>query len=164
MYRYTLMPDLDDNSRSQKIWRRVLYSIVLTSVEFFLAVVAILVGVPVILDPFTLSFVAGSITRLLPVWMVDLWAAQFMLGGGITIWGITSGDFKVEQIGTLLLMTGSFVYAIALSTLLPTSFIAFVTYVLFVFAMGARYWVLGKLIKLTGRLNKRAKHDAEVKE
>jgi hypothetical protein len=162
MYRYLLLPDLlDAESTQQKIWRRVLYSVVLTSVEFFLAVVAVLVGVPVLIDPVALSLASGSLVHLLPFWLVDLWGGQFTLGGLITIWGITTSDFRIEQIGTLLLMTGAFVYALALSFILPASWIAFVTYLLFVLAMGARYWVLGRLIKLTGRLRKRAIHNAE---
>lgn len=152
------MPELTESSKN-KIWRRVLYSIVLTSVEFFLAILAVLAGVPVLLDPFTLSLVPGSVAKLLPVWMVDLWGAQLVLGGSITIWGIAIADFRIEQIGVLLLMSGAFVYMIALITLLPTSYLAFITYVLFVLAMAARYWVLGRLIKLTGRLKRRFLRD-----
>lgn len=66
--------------------------------------------------------------------------------------GIIKGDFRIEQIGVLLLMSGSFVYMIALLGLLPGSWVAFITYLLFVLAMAARYWVLGKLIKMTGKL------------
>jgi hypothetical protein len=164
MNRYILMPDLLEESAQQKLGRRIFYSIVLTSVEFFLAVVAVLVGIPVLLDPVGLSLVSGSLVHLLPSWLVDLWGAQFTLGGAITIWGITGSDFRIEQIGTLLLMTGAFVYALALVFLLPSSWAAFVTYVLFVLAMAARYWVLGRLIKLTGRLVKRVKHDAKEGE
>ena len=164
MYRYILIPETKDNNTQHKIWRRVLYSVVLTSVEFFLAVVAILVGIPVLLDPVGLSLVSGSLAQLLPFWLLDLWAGQFTLGGIVTIWGITSSDFRIEQIGTLLLMTGAFVYALALAFLLPTSWVAFITYILFVMAMAARYWVLAKLIKLTGRLQRRVRRDAEKGE
>jgi hypothetical protein len=85
--------------------------------------------------------------------MVILWASQMTIGGGTTIAGIVTGDFRIEQIGVLLLLSGAFVYSLALLTLFPASFMALVTYVLFVLAMAARYWVLGKLIKMTGRLN-----------
>lgn len=163
MYRYILMPDLEESTKN-KIWKRIFYSVVLTSVEFFFAIVAVLTGIPVLLDPIHLSLVPGSLTRLLPVWMVDLWGAQFFLGGVTTMWGIASSDFRIEQIGVLLLTSGAFVYALALLTLLPGSWIAFVTYLLFVMAMFARYWVLGRLIKLTGRLNKRVRRGKENKE
>ncbi len=152
--RFILMPELEEAVKN-KLWRRIFYSVVLTSVEFFLAIVAILAGIPVLLDPIGLSLVAGSLAKLLPFWLIDLWGLQFLLGGGITVWGIVAEDFRAEQIGVLLLMTGAFVYALALTTLLPGSWIAFVTYILFVLAMAARYWVLGRLIKLTGRLKKR---------
>lgn len=152
--RYMLMPDLEGNIGS-KFWRRVLYSIALTSVEFFLAIVAVLTGIPVLLDPFTLSLVPGSLAQLVPIWLADLWGLQLLLGGVVTIWGITSDDFRIEQIGVLFLLSGAFIYTIALATILPGSWVAFITYVLFVLAMGARYWVLGRLIKLTGRLKKR---------
>ena len=154
MLRYILMPELATDSTSTKIWRRIFYSVVLTSVEFFFAIVAVLTGIPVLLDPFTLSLVPNSIVQLLPIWMVDLWGGQFLLGGGMTIAGIVMGDFRIEQIGVMLLGTGAFVYTLALLTILPGSWVAFITYILAVLAMAARYWVLGRLIKLTGRLNK----------
>jgi len=160
--RLILMPELEESTKN-KIWRRVFYSVVLTSVEFFLAIVAILTGIPVLLDPFTLSLVPSSVAKLLPLWLVDLWGAQLLLGGGITVWGIVAGDFRIEQIGVLLLMSGALVYTIALVTLLPGSYLAFITYVLFVLAMAARYWVLGRLIKLTGRLKRRFLRDASKK-
>src|ERR1043166_8976570 len=154
MLRYILMPELATDSTSTKIWRRIFYSVVLTSVEFFFAIVAVLTGIPVLLDPFTLSLVPNSIVQLLPIWMVDLWGGQFLLGGGMTIAGIVMGDFRIEQIGVMILGTGAFVYTLALLTILPGSWVAFITYILAVLAMAARYWVLGRLIKLTGRLNK----------
>lgn len=153
-YRYILMPELEESTKN-RVWRRVFYSIVLTSVEFFFAVVAVLTGFPVLLDPVGLSLVPSSLAKLLPFWMVDLWGGQFFLGGVTTIWGITSSDFRIEQIGVLFLTTGAFVYMLALITILPASWVAFVTYGLLVLAMAARYWVLGRLIKLTGRLKKR---------
>jgi presenilin-like A22 family membrane protease len=158
------MPELEDNSTTQKIWRRVFYSIVLTSVEFFLAAVAILTGLPVLLDPFSLSLVPGSVTQLLPQWMVIMWGGQALAGGGLTITGITMGDFRIEQIGVLLLFGAAFIYSCALFTILPGSWVALVTYILFTLAMAARYWVLGKLIRLTGRLNKKVNADTAREE
>lgn len=155
MYRMILMPELlPEEGTSKKAWRRVFYSIVLTSVEFFLAIIALIAGLPVLLDPISLSLVPGSLVQLLPQWMVILWGTTLTLGGATTITGIVSGDFRTEQIGVLLLLSGAFVYTMALTTLLPGSFMAFCTYILFCLAMAARYWVLGKLIKMTGRLNK----------
>lgn len=157
MYRMILMPDLvPDEGNHKRALRRVFYSIVLTSVEFFLAILCLIVGLPVLLDPISLSLVPGSLATLLPHWMVILWASQMTLGGGTTIAGIVTGDFRIEQIGVLLMLVGAFVYTIALATLFPASFMAMVTYLLFVLAMGARYWVLGRLIRMTGRLNRKA--------
>jgi hypothetical protein len=90
----------------------------------------------------------------MPVWMVDMWGFQLVAGGLVTVTGISKGDFRLEQIGVLLLFGAAFVYSIALLMLLPTSWVVFITYVLFSLAMFARYWVLGRLIKLTGRLVK----------
>lgn len=160
MYRELLLPELNPDGEN-KVWRRIFYSVVLTSVEFFLALIAVFAGIPVILDPFALSLVPGSLTKLLPIWMVDLWGAQFLLGGGTTMWGIATSDFRIEQIGVLLLLCGAFVYALALVTLLPGSWVAFITYVAFAMAMAARYWVLGRLIKLTGRLKRRFLRDSK---
>lgn len=153
MERIILLPELEgEDSASQKIWRRIFYSIVLTSVEFFLAIICIFAGIPVLLDPVTLSLVPTSIVHLMPVWMVDLWGGQLVLGGMTTMVGIIKGDFRIEQIGVMLLMGAAVVYTIALLTFLPASWVVFVTYILFSLAMFARYWVLGRLIKLTGRL------------
>ena len=157
MYRTILMPEFDDGKGSKKvILRRVWYSVVLTSVEFFLAILALIVGLPVLLDPISLSLVPGSLAQLLPQWMVVLWGSQMAIGGATTMTGIVTNDFRIEQIGVLLLLSGAFVYSIALTTLLPSSFAVLVTYVLLALAMAARYWVLGRLIKMTGRLNKKA--------
>jgi len=154
MDRYILLPEIEQGTNAQKFWRRVFYSVVLTSVEFFLAIIAILAGIPVLLDPIGLSFVPSSLMKLMPLWMVDLWGLQMLLGGVTTSAGIIRRDFRIEQIGVLFLLSGAFVYSLALLTVLPGSWVALVTYVLFVLAMTARYWVLGKLIKLTGRLVK----------
>jgi len=157
MYRMILLPELVAGEGNHKrAWRRVFYSVVLTSVEFFLAVVALIAGVPVLLDPISLSLVPGSLAQLLPQWMVVLWGVQMVTGGAGTMAGIVTGDFRIEQIGVMLLLGGAFIYSLALALFLPASFMAFVTYILFVLAMIARYWVLGKLIKMTGKLNKTA--------
>lgn len=155
MYRLLLMPELEGTG-PKKAWRRIFYSVILTSVEFFLAIIAIIAGAPVLLDPISLSLVPNSLVQLLPQWMVILWGGQLFLGGIGTITGIMMGDFRIEQIGVLLLLSGAFIYTVALATLLPTAFMAFCTYVMFVMAMAARYWVLGKLIRMTGRLNQQA--------
>ncbi len=152
MYRTVLMPELDDTSTSQKLWRRIFYSVVLTSVEFFLALIAIMAGVPVLIDPFSLSLISASLVKLLPGWVIILWGVQMVLGGSITIGGILKGDYRIEQIGVLFLIAGAFIYWVALLFALPGSWVPFITYFFFMFAMAARYWVLGKLIKLTGRL------------
>lgn len=154
MDRFILMPELEGSEKS-KVWRRVFYSVVLTSVEFFLALICIFAGIPVLLDPITLSLVPSSIAHLLPLWMVDLWGLQLTLGGAGTIFGIVRDDFRIEQIGVMLLGAGAFIYMLALVAFLPGSWVAFITYLFFVLAMVARYWVLGRLIKMTGRLNKR---------
>lgn len=157
MYRMVLLPELvGDEGNSKRVWRRILYSVVLTSVEFFLAILAVIAGLPVLLDPVSLALVPGSVVQLLPQWMVILWGGQLTIGGIGTIAGIMMSDFRIEQIGVLLLLSGAFIYTLALVTLLPASFMAFCTYILFVLAMAARYWVLGKLIKMTGRLNQKA--------
>lgn len=159
MNRYILMPESNDDSTSQKIWRRVFYSIVLTSVEFFIALIAFIAGIPVLLDPFSLSLVSTSLVKLLPQWVIILWAVQMVAGGLTTIGGIVAGDFRIEQIGVLFLISGAFIYWVALLFALPGAWVPFVTYLFFVLALIARYWVLGRLIKLTGRLRYSLLHE-----
>lgn len=154
MDRLILRPELEINGKD-RIWRRVFYSVVLTSVEFFLALICIFAGLPVLLDPFTLSLVPDSVTHLLALWMVDVWGVQLTLGGGLTVFGIVKDDYRIEQIGVLFLGSGAFVYMLALIAILPGSWVAFITYLFFVLAMIARYWVLGRLIKATGKLRKK---------
>jgi hypothetical protein len=164
MERLILMPELTGTEKQGRWWRRAFNSIVLTSIEFFLAIVAVLVGVPVLLDPVMLTLVPNSIAHLLPVWTVDLWGLQFALGGGITMSGILKDDFRMEQIGVMLLASGAFVYMLALVFVLPGAWISFITYLLFVLAMIARYWVLGRLIKVTARLNRKIRESLPDKK
>lgn len=159
MYRFILMPELESEGGQKRALRRIFYSVVLTSVEFFLAVLALLSGVPVLLDPVGLSLVPNSLAAFLPHWMVIFWGGMLTAGGTTTIAGITMGDYRIEQIGVLFLLAAAFVYAIALVSILPGSFVALITYILFVLAMTARYWVLSKLIRLTGRLVKKVRED-----
>lgn len=140
MYRLFLMP------KTIGLWRRVLYSLALASLEALIAVLSVLGGLPILIDPSSVA--PTSITALLPHWMVRTWGAGLVLGGVTSLWGIVGDQYRIEQIGCVTLASVTFTYALALLPFLPASLLIMFTYVLFSIALMARYWVLGKVIKI----------------
>lgn len=133
-------------------WRRAFFSIVLASVEFFVAFLALIAGVPILLSPGLLA--PESILALMPQWMVYTWAGGLVGGGVLSIAGIATYSYRTERAGAMTLAMTAFIYVVALTTLLPVSWLAFITYLVFMLAMIARYWVLGKVLKAMGRVRK----------
>lgn len=131
-------------------YRRVLMALVLTSVEAFVAVLALLAGVPILFDPASLA--PTSVLRLLPVWAVYCWGAGMTIGGIGTFMGIVLEEYRLERIGVLALASTVTIFFLALIGFLPGSFVALLTFGLFSLSMYARYWVLGELIKVREEL------------
>jgi hypothetical protein len=132
--------------------RRVIYSLVLQSVEAFLAVLTILVSLPILLSP--KEFTPNTVQALLPQWLVWTWAIGLLLGGLTTLTAILKNSYRLERIGVATLAGTSSIYAIALSGSLPTTWLAMLTYIMFALAMMARYWVLGRLLRMNSNLAK----------
>lgn len=146
MQRLYLMPENPGR------WRRAFFSVVLASVEFFVAFLAVIGGLPILLSPTHLAPL--SIIALLPGWMIYIWAGGLVLGGLLSIVGILFYNYRIERAGAMTLAMTAFVFCIALVSLFPASWLAFITYLVFMLAMLARYWVLGKLITAIGRVRK----------
>lgn len=133
------------------VFRRMFTALILTSAEAFLAVLALLAGIPILLNPTALA--PTSILALLPVWAIMGWGAGMTIGGFASFIGIILEEYRLERIGVLALGSTVFIFSLALINFFPGSLFVFVTYVLFGLAMAARYWVLGKLIKIRERVN-----------
>lgn len=140
------------NASGKTVWQRVLQAFILTSVEAFLAVICLIAGIPVLIDPST--FAPASI-RALSGWFVYPWAVGMLSGGGLTLLGIGKGTLRLERMGIAILGAVSFVMSIALFGAPVVSALGIVTYVAFTFAMVARYWVLGQLINHRNELQSR---------
>lgn len=124
--------------------KRVLTALILTSVEAFVAVLCLLVGVPVLANPEVLA--PGAALGLFPGWTIYVWAAGLTVGGALSLVGIAFSEYRIERTGVLALMTTVGAFSFALLGGLPGSFMLFMVFVSFTVAMAARYWVLGRLI------------------
>lgn len=121
-------------------------ALILTSIEAFLAVLCLLVGIPILFNPEALA--PGSVLTLLPGWSIYPWGVCITLGGAVGLLGIMFSEYRLERIGVLLLGASMGVYSFALVGALPASFVGLLTFAFFSLAMSARYWVLGKLVKI----------------
>lgn len=144
MHKVFLMPE--GIGRFRRMW----WSVVLSSVEFFVAFLALVSGGPILLDPTSLA--PSTILGQMPLWMVYVWAGGLVLGGLFSLIGILTSSYRVERVGAMFLAMTAAVYCFALLPFLPTSWVAFSTYVIFTMTMLARYWALGKVIKVMARV------------
>lgn len=141
--------------------RRVVYSLVLQSIEAYLAVLAILVGLPVLLEP---RFTPGTVNSLFPTWMIIVWAGGLVVGGIVTLAAILSTNYRIERMGVSILWATTLTYALALSRALPNSLLPFMTYGMFALSMMARYWVLGRLLRMNSNLARLRKQVAALEK
>lgn len=129
--------------RSLKI---ALYSLMLTSVEAFVAVATLLSSIPILINPTELA--PGSILALLPGWALYPWAIGMALGGILSLGGILFVEYRIERMGVAMLTCVTAIYTLALIPLLLASLIPLVTYAIASLAMAGRWWVLGHHLKL----------------
>lgn len=80
--------------------------------ELFLAGIAVLNGVPLLLSD---RVRAASIEALLPEWLVVAWGLELLLGGLLTAGGLLGRKPDVERVGLLLLGPAALVYGLAIS-------------------------------------------------
>lgn len=127
-------------------WVKAYQSLVLTSIEAFLAAAAILSGMPVALHPENLA--PTSVLALLPPLAVIGWGVGLMVGGVLTLIGIMGPILRIERAGVFLLGTTAAVYgmAVVFQTQAARTLVSGVVFTMFALAMYARYWVLGRVI------------------
>jgi hypothetical protein len=128
----------------QAIYRRVVASLVLTSLELFLAVFCMFVSVPLLIKPESLA--PNSVLALMPKWAVYAWAAGLALGGICSFLGLLFTEYRLERMGVSLKIATVGVFTMAFASNLPRTFTVFILCLLFTLALVARYWVLGRLI------------------
>lgn len=145
---------MDRLGRTWHHLRRIVQNLLLASVEAFLAVLVILVGIPILIAPNTLS--PTSIATLLPLWGTYLWAACLILGGLLTLLGIAFWAIRLERAGVFLLGVVAAVFGMSiLLTVGPGAFIGIVTYFAFALAMFSRYWFLGRMMSIADDVRNR---------
>lgn len=130
--------------------RRAVHSLVLQSIEAFIALLCVMVGFPLLLAPERMS--PQSVEALLPPILVIVWAAGLAVGGMVTLAAIVADNYRIERIGIAILWGTVTVHAIALTAVLPHGFFAMMTYIFFALTLMARYWVVGRLIKISAAL------------
>lgn len=87
--------------------------------RFILAVAVALTGAATLISAHEGG--AGSLSALLPVWLVVEWALSLIAGGGLTLAGMLSSRRWVERLGLGLTVLGSLVNAIALIAVQQTA-------------------------------------------
>lgn len=128
------------------ILRRIIPALVLTSVEAFVSILCILSSIPIIVNPDQLA--PDSAVRLFPGWTIYIWAAGLLLGGLLSLVGIATMEYRIERIGVLILISTVGTFSFALIGSLPKTFMNLLVFILFTLAMAARYWTLGKMVKI----------------
>ena len=127
------------------VLRRMLDAWRLNSATTFLAIVAVMTGVPILLDPGVLA--PSSILNLLPLWGIYAWGIGLTVGGVAAVLGIFFEEIRLERIGVTALGVTSGIFALALIGFLPRSFSPFVTYSMFSITMWGSFWKLTRLIR-----------------
>lgn len=139
--------------------RNMWHSVQSASIEVFIALLCILAGLPILLNPAV--FAPVSVLAVLPVFLVMAWAVALVLGGLLTLVGILLSNVYIERAGLILIAVGAFIFGTTILLVTGTTRLFSVgTYYIFSWAMGSRYLQLGKLLKVRRR-RWRAKVDEE---
>lgn len=126
--------------------RRAKNAFVSDSMIFFVVYLAILGGIPIIVDPAT--FAPASVYSELSAWLARVWGVDLVMGGVLCGFGLIGEKLRYERAGLACLFTGALIYGLAiviyggLATMLP-----FLTYIFFAMAALARYRKLGKILQ-----------------
>lgn len=126
--------------------KRAKQAFVSDSMIFFVVYLAILGGIPIMIDPAT--FAPASVTSELSEWLARVWGFDLVAGGLLCGFGLLGEKLRYERAGLACLFTGALIYGVAiliyggLATILP-----FLTYAFFSLAALARYRKLGKVLQ-----------------
>jgi hypothetical protein len=116
------------------------------SMVFFMAYLAIVAGLPIIIDPST--FAPLSVQTNLEDWMVRVWGVGLFTGGLFEGYGLLTDRPRIERAGLACLMVAAAIFSVlllsytGLAALLPS-----LTFALFSFSSWARYIKLGKVLQ-----------------
>jgi len=131
--------------------RRLFKGLANASMEVFAAFLAVLGGLPILLNPGV--YAPTTVLALFPIPIVFVWGAFLVAGGLLMLAGIALNNVYVNRAGLLLLASGSFV--MGTSIFLFTGVTRLLTvgiYYLFAWAMFARYQQLSQVLKARRRI------------
>lgn len=116
------------------------------SMVFLIAYIAIVVGLPIIIDPST--FAPASIQAGLADYLVRLWGVGLLAGGTLSASGLVSNSPRIERSGLALLFTGAAIYAVLIAFAIGSwaALVPVLTYSVFAWSSLARYRKLGKVL------------------
>jgi hypothetical protein len=126
--------------------RRAYSAIGAESMVFLIAYLAIVAGLPIMIDPST--FAPTSVQLNLSDWLVRTWGLALFVGGTFSGLGLATDRPRIERAGLALLSAGALIFSLVIVTyagwagLLPC-----LTYGLFAWSSVARYRKLGKVLK-----------------
>jgi hypothetical protein len=126
----------------RKMWR----SIQAASIEVFIALLCLIAGLPILLNP--VVYAPATLLAILPLFMVVGWGIALVLGGLLTLIGVLSSNVYIERAGLIMIAAGATILGTAI--LLTTGFTRLFsvgTYYIFGWAMGQRYLELGRFLK-----------------
>jgi len=129
---------------------RTLRALSLESTTAFLAYLAVITGLPILINPD--EFAPESVKQAFPVIVIMWWGISLVFGGLTTLVGLVWPmwySMRIEQIGLLFLSFGTGTYALALATNGAGSgrYLTVLTFALFSISCAVRYRELGKLAK-----------------
>lgn len=129
---------------------RTLRALSLESTTAFLAYLATIFGVPILVNP--TEFAPESVKQAFPLVLVMWWGLSLAFGGVTTLIGLVWPmwySMRIEQIGLLFLSFGSGTYALAITSYGSSSgrFLTALTFALFSLSCAVRYIELGRLAK-----------------
>lgn len=125
--------------------RRVLKAMQVSSLEIFIAVLCLVSGLPILINP---VLFAPVVLAALPMALIIAWAVALVLGGGLMLGGVVSRNVYILRAGLILVSAAAFVVGMLVLLISGyTRIFSVGVFFLFSWSLGARYWELGKVLK-----------------
>jgi hypothetical protein len=144
--------------------KNIFVALTLSSIEVFMAVLAVLSGVPITIGVLlnNPALLPPSINAL--AWTVQLaWGLALTVGGTLMTRGIAFREIRLERGGAILTGSSAFVLSVAILFSGTASIIGILTFGLFAWAMLARFYVLGRYLKEIEHLKRTLHPDKAAK-